>query len=61
MPKINEKGITQQDLLNQRESIQQDLLTLLDGLDQDILDNACDIVVDRFRILIDKLGKDDPQ
>jgi len=47
--------LTEQDLLDQRESIQNDLDCILDGIDQKILDNVCQVIVDRFKILIDKL------
>ena len=45
--------ITKQDLLNQREQIQEDLRCIFDGADEEMLDNACQVVVDRFQILID--------
>jgi len=44
--------LTEQDLLDQRELIQNDLDCVLDGIDQQILDNVCQVVVDRFKILI---------
>lgn len=47
--------ITQKDLLDQRELIQNDLQCLLDGLDEALIDNACQIVVDRIQILLDKI------
>lgn len=47
--------LTKQDLENQRESLQQDLLTVLDGLDNTFLTNVCELVVQRFAILLDKL------
>ena len=47
--------ITKQDLLDQRELIQNDLQCVLDGLDEDIIDNACQVIVDRVQILLDKL------
>jgi hypothetical protein len=45
-------GITESDLRNASELIQDDLITLLDGLDQKTIDNACNIIVDRFESLI---------
>ncbi len=46
--------MNRQDLLNQRELMQDDLLCLLDGLDDSILTHVCNIVVDRFAILLNK-------
>jgi hypothetical protein len=60
MDKINpNKGglttpLTEQDLLDQREQIQNDLICILEGIDQKILDNVCQVIVDRFKILINK-------
>lgn len=48
-------SITKQDLENQRELIQDDLTCILDGLDEQVVMNACQVVVDRIRILIDNL------
>jgi len=42
-------------LIEQRELIQDDLLCILDGLGNKILDDICNIIVERFQILIDKL------
>lgn len=39
-------------LLEAREQIQEDILCLLDGVDQEILDNVCQVIVDRFDILL---------
>jgi hypothetical protein len=50
-----QKKLTELDLLNQREQIQEDIRCLLDGIDEEILDNACQIIVDQFEILIQKL------
>lgn len=47
-------SIERSKLLEQREQIQNDLLCLLDGLDQDYLDKACEIIVDRFEILLEQ-------
>jgi hypothetical protein len=32
-------------------------MTNLDGLDQTIIDNVCQVVVDRFAILLSKIDK----
>lgn len=48
--------LTKQDLEDQRELIQDNLITLLDGLDNEIIDIVCQVVVDRFSILIEKLS-----
>jgi hypothetical protein len=48
-------ALTKQDLLDQRESIQNDLICLLDGQADVIVDRACQIIVDRMNILIQKL------
>ncbi len=50
-------NITKQDLADQRELIQDDLMCVLDGLDQEILDRVCQVIVDRIRILENKLDK----
>jgi hypothetical protein len=47
--------ITQKDIEEQREQSQNDILTILDGLEQTYLDKVCDVVVDRFNILLHKL------
>lgn len=47
--------MTKQDLIDQRELIQSDLIAMLDGLEEEFIDNACQMVVDRFDILIQKL------
>ena len=46
--------IVKQDFLEQREQMQEDLMCVLDGLDNEVIDNACQVVVDRVNILIDK-------
>lgn len=43
-----------QNLIEQREQIQQDIICILDGLEKSYIDNVCQIVVERFQILIDK-------
>jgi hypothetical protein len=48
--------MTENDLINQRELIQDDLTCLLDGLDEEMIDNVCQVIVDRFQILLDKLN-----
>jgi hypothetical protein len=42
------------DLVEARESIQYDLMKILDGLDGEILGNVCQVICDRFQILINK-------
>ena len=45
-------------LADQRESIKNDIICLLDGIDQvddTILDNVCQVIVDRFAILSQRL------
>ena len=42
-------------LLEQREQIQEDLDCVLDGIDGQVVYNACQVIVDRFKILLDKL------
>ncbi len=37
------------------EHVQNDLLCILDGLDEDVLDNVCEVIVDRTKILANKL------
>ena len=39
-----------------REQIQEDLRCFLDGMREDLLDQICDIVVENFKSLTDKLG-----
>ena len=48
-------NITKQDLADQRELIQDDLMCILDGLDQQVLDRVCQVIIDRIKILEDKL------
>ena len=45
----------QQNLANECQLIQDDLACILDGFDEKILDNACQVVVDRFKILLESL------
>ena len=51
--------ITLKDLEDQRELIQDDLITVLhggwDGMGNEFIDKVCQLVVDRFAILIEKL------
>jgi len=49
-------GITQQDLNNQCELLQDDLMCVLDGLEDTFLTNVCQLVVDRFKILQEKIA-----
>lgn len=49
--------IYKHDLIEQREAIQEDLRTILDAigfLEAEYLDRVCDMVVERFHILINK-------
>ena len=39
-------------LIEQREQVQNDLLCILDGLDDSILDAVCQVIVERFDILL---------
>ena len=43
-------------LLETRDQIQEDLLSLLDPYPEETKNLACQIVVDNFKILIDKLN-----
>lgn len=43
--------ITKEDLANQCEQIQDDLMCILDGIEDRIITNACQAVVDRFKVL----------
>lgn len=47
--------VFQRNLLEQREQIQKDLICILDGLDDKVVENACQVIVDRFHILLEKL------
>lgn len=49
--------ITIQDLKDQCEQIQIDLQCVLDGIDDRVMTNACQVIVDRFKILKDKLAE----
>lgn len=56
-------NLTKQDLLEQREQIQEDLDCILDSfglvsIDNGILTNACQMICDRFQILLNKLEVD---
>ena len=44
--------MTKQDLLNEREQIQNDIECVLDGADQRLITAVCQVVVDRFAVLI---------
>ena len=46
--------LTKQDLLDQQEQMQEDLMCVLDGLEERVITNACQVVVDRVNILIEK-------
>lgn len=46
--------LTKQDILDQRELTQDDLISVLDGLEQEFITRICQVIVDRFQILLDK-------
>ena len=52
MLNIEEKAI-----IEQREQTQEDVLCILDGVSEPLLNNVCQVIVDRFNILISK-GKE---
>jgi len=47
--------LTEQDLKDQCELTQNDLDCILDGIDNTMMTNVCQVIVDRFKILQDKL------
>ena len=47
--------LTRKDIEEQRELMQDDIRCILDGIDDQFLDNVCQVIVDRCRILISKL------
>jgi hypothetical protein len=47
-------SITKHDVKEVGEQIQEDLLCLLDGLPDEAQTKACQIVVDRMKVLVDK-------
>lgn len=47
-------SVTPFDLLCQCELIQNDLICILDGLDKQTIDNVCQVIIDRFKILENK-------
>lgn len=49
-----ESDMNKQDLLDQRELIQNDLSCVLDGIDDEIMNRVCDVIVQRFAILLDR-------
>lgn len=40
---------------NQRELLQNDLQCCLDGLEEEFINRVCEVVVERFQILLDTL------
>jgi hypothetical protein len=50
--------ITKQDLLDAREQMQEDLMCLL-GDESDSVCNACQIIVDRMKPLIEAMEEDE--
>lgn len=55
MQKIFISRLVRNDLVNQMEQIQNDLICLLDDCPDKIVDKACQIVVDGFKPLIEKM------
>jgi len=47
--------INRQDLIEQREQAQEDVISILDGLDNEFVDRVCQVIVDRFGILLNKI------
>lgn len=45
-----------EELANARELIQCDLMCVLDGQDNEVLTNVCQVVVDRFNNILEKLA-----
>jgi hypothetical protein len=52
LPKKDSKMLTTQDLIDQREQIQEDLSCVLDDVDEEYLNKCCDVIVNRFKVLI---------
>jgi len=50
-----------QEVIDQREQIQDDLLCMLDGLDDEFLENVCQMVVDRFKFILDTINENKEQ
>lgn len=50
--------LTRHDLEDQAELMQDDLMCVLDGIEDSILTNACQVIVDRMQILINKFDGD---
>lgn len=44
-----------QAIRDQKELMQDDLLCILDGAEQELLDNVCQVIVDRMKILTDTI------
>ena len=55
----NEKVVDRETIVRiideQREQAQKDIMCILDGIDDEYLDNVCDVIVDRFNIIKEKL------
>ena len=55
----NEKVVDRETIIRiideQREQAQKDIMCILDGIDDEYLDNVCDVIVDRFNIIKEKL------
>ena len=52
--------LTKEMLLEQRSKIQNDIYSLLEGsedVDCHLLDRVCDMVADRFRIILDNMAE----
>lgn len=48
--------ITEKDIRDQMELTQDDLMCILDGIEDEIVSHACQVVVERMNILLDKLN-----
>lgn len=47
--------LTRKDIEEQKEQAQEDIKCILDGIDVEYLDNVCQVIVNRFNILINKI------
>lgn len=50
--------LTKADLRDEREKIQDSLITLLDGFNESFITQVCQVIVDRFELIIEKCEKD---
>lgn len=42
---------------DQMELVQNDLQCILDGVDDEIIDQCCQVIVDRFNIVLERIDK----